>query len=94
MKLKFTIQHMLWATLAFGFVALAMSAAYRGNMIAMGLGHCAVGDGRHVCRVGRSLLALLSSQPHVVPTDSHRCSSKLFDKPTKTIKQTSLTHPT
>jgi len=37
MKLKFTIQHMLWATLAFGFVAVAMSAAYRGNMVATGI---------------------------------------------------------
>ena len=37
MKLKFTIQHMLWATFAFGFVALGMSAAYRGNLIAKGL---------------------------------------------------------
>ena len=37
MKPKFTIQHMLWATLAFGFAALAMSAAYRGSMIASGI---------------------------------------------------------
>ena len=37
MKIKFTIQHMLWATFAFGFIAIAMSAAYRGNMIASGM---------------------------------------------------------
>ena len=37
MKLKFTIQHMLWATLAFGLIAIAISAAYRGNIIAQGL---------------------------------------------------------
>lgn len=37
MKLKFTIQHMLWATLAFGFAAVAMSAAYRGNIVATGI---------------------------------------------------------
>ena len=37
MKIKFTIQHMLWATVAFGLIALVMSAAYRGNMIATGM---------------------------------------------------------
>ena len=34
---KFTIQQMLWATLAFGFVAMAITAAYRGNVIAFGV---------------------------------------------------------
>lgn len=34
---KFTIQQMLWATLAFGFVAMAMTAAYRGNVVAFGV---------------------------------------------------------
>ena len=34
---KFTIQQMLWATLAFGFVAMAITAAYRGNAIAFGV---------------------------------------------------------
>lgn len=34
---KFTIQQMLWATLAFGFVAMAMTAAYRGNFVAFGV---------------------------------------------------------
>jgi len=37
MSPKFTIQHMLWATLAFGFLATAMAAAYQGNMIAYGM---------------------------------------------------------
>ena len=37
MKFKFTIQQMLWATLAFGFVAIVMSAAYRGSTIATGV---------------------------------------------------------
>ena len=37
MKLKFTIQHMLWATFAFGFVAILMSAAFRGNLVAKGV---------------------------------------------------------
>ena len=34
---KFTIQQMLWATLAFGFVAMAITAAYRGNVVAFGV---------------------------------------------------------
>ena len=34
---KFTIQQMLWGTLAFGFVAMAISAAYRGNIVAFGV---------------------------------------------------------
>ena len=37
MKFKFTIQQMLWATLVFGFISIAMSAAYRGNIIATGM---------------------------------------------------------
>ena len=37
MNCKFTIQQMLWATLAFGFVAMAITAAYRGNVIAFGV---------------------------------------------------------
>ena len=37
MNSKFTIQQMLWATLAFGFVAMAITAAYRGNVIAFGV---------------------------------------------------------
>ena len=34
---KFTIQQMLWATLVFGFVAMVMTAAYRGNVVATGV---------------------------------------------------------
>ena len=34
---KFTIQQMLWATLVFGFVAMVMTAAYRGNIVATGV---------------------------------------------------------
>lgn len=34
---KFTIQQMLWATLAFGFIAMAITAAYRGNVVAFGV---------------------------------------------------------
>ena len=37
MNCKFTIQQMLWATLAFGFVAMAITAAYRGNIVAFGV---------------------------------------------------------
>lgn len=34
---KFTIQQMLWGTLVFGFVAMVMTAAYRGNVVATGV---------------------------------------------------------
>ena len=37
MNFKFSIQQLLWATLAFVFLATAMSAAYQGNKIATGL---------------------------------------------------------